>query len=106
MLRNSTHKEAHEMQAREELIDYNDITNIQFTSGTTGHPKGATLTHHNILNNSLFVGEGLGYTDQDRICIPGPLYHCLGMVLGNLCSLNFGATIVMPGSSYEANSLL
>lgn len=94
------------MLIREADINCHDLTNIQFTSGTTGHPKGATLTHHNILNNSLFVGEGLGYTDQDRICIPGPLYHCLGMVLGNLCSLNFGSTIVMPGSSYDPQNLL
>src|SRR5262249_10107572 len=67
---------AHELQ-------FDDPVNIQFTSGTTGHPKGATLTHHNILNNGFFIGEAMRLTDSDRLLIPVPLYHCFGMVLGN-----------------------
>ena len=65
-------------------LDAADPINIQYTSGTTGFPKGATLTHRNILNNGFFVGEGLGYTEADRVCIPVPFYHCFGMVMGNL----------------------
>ena len=65
-------------------LDFDDPINIQYTSGTTGFPKGATLTHHNILNNGYFVGGLLGYTERDRVCIPVPLYHCFGMVMGNL----------------------
>ena len=67
-------------------LDFDDPINIQYTSGTTGFPKGATLTHHNILNNGYFVGELLGYTERDRVCIPVPLYHCFGMVIGNLAA--------------------
>ena len=75
--------------------------NIQFTSGTTGSPKGATLTHHNILNNGYFVGEAMRLTEQDRICIPVPLYHCFGMVLGNLACVTHGATMVYPGEGFD-----
>ena len=71
--------------------------NIQYTSGTTGFPKGATLSHFNILNNGYFVGEECGYTEEDRVCIPVPFYHCFGMVLGNLACTTHGATIVVPG---------
>lgn len=71
-----------------------DITNIQFTSGTTGHPKGASLTHFNIVNNGLFIGERLNFTSKDVYCIPAPLYHCLGMVLGNITAISYGAAMV------------
>ncbi|MBA5687886.1 AMP-binding protein [Rugamonas apoptosis] len=80
--------------------------NIQFTSGTTGFPKGATLTHRNILNNGFFVGEAMKLTDRDRLCIPVPLYHCFGMVLGNLASLTHGACIVYPSSGFEPLAVL
>ena len=83
-----------------------DPINIQYTSGTTGYPKGATLTHMNILNNGFFVGEICRYTAADRICIPVPLYHCFGMVLGNLAATTHGATIVFPGEAFEAKSAL
>jgi fatty-acyl-CoA synthase len=69
---------------REAGLSFDDPINIQYTSGTTGFPKGATLTHHNILNNGFFTGERYGYTEQDRVCVPVPFYHCFGMVLGNL----------------------
>ena len=71
------------MRSGDEL-DFDEPINIQYTSGTTGFPKGATLTHHNILNNGYFVAMLLGYTERDRVCIPVPLYHCFGMVMGNL----------------------
>ncbi|MET3107924.1 fatty-acyl-CoA synthase [Oxalobacteraceae bacterium GrIS 2.11] len=80
----------------------NDPINIQFTSGTTGFPKGAMLTHRNILNNGFFVGEAMELTEQDRLCIPVPLYHCFGMVLGNLACLTHGATIVYPNDAFDA----
>ena len=78
-----------------------DPINIQFTSGTTGFPKGATLTHRNILNNGFFIGEAMRLTAQDRLCIPVPLYHCFGMVLGNLACLTHGATIVYPNDGFD-----
>ena len=80
--------------------------NIQFTSGTTGFPKGATLTHRNILNNGFFIGEAMRLTAADRLCIPVPLYHCFGMVLGNLACLTHGATIVYPNDGFDALSVL
>lgn len=83
-----------------------DPINIQFTSGTTGFPKGATLTHRNILNNGFFVGEAMKLTSVDRLCIPVPLYHCFGMVLGNLACLTHGATIVYPNDGFEPLSVL
>ncbi len=78
-----------------------DPINIQFTSGTTGSPKGATLTHCNILNNGYLCGVGMGFTDQDRLCIPVPLYHCFGMVMGNLACLSHGATAIYPDASFD-----
>ncbi|MGV8897694.1 MAG: AMP-binding protein [Burkholderiaceae bacterium] len=87
-------------------LDARDPINIQFTSGTTGFPKGATLTHRNILNNGFFVGEAMRLTDADRLCIPVPLYHCFGMVLGNLACLTHGATIVYPNDGFEPLSVL
>ncbi len=83
-----------------------DPINIQFTSGTTGFPKGATLTHRNILNNGFFIGEAMQLGDQDRLCVPVPLYHCFGMVLGNLACLTHGACIVYPNDGFDALSVL
>src|SRR5271166_3676005 len=82
-------------------IQFDDAANIQFTSGTTGSPKGVTLTHHNILNNGYFVGRAMRLTEADRICIPVPLYHCFGMVMGNLAAVSLGATMVYPGEGFD-----
>jgi fatty-acyl-CoA synthase len=87
-------------------LDFDDPINIQYTSGTTGFPKGATLTHHNILNNGYFVGELCGYTERDRVCIPVPLYHCFGMVLGNLAATTHGACMVYPAETFEPEATL
>jgi fatty-acyl-CoA synthase len=84
-----------------ETLQFDDPVNIQFTSGTTGSPKGVTLTHHNILNNGYFVGRAMRLTESDRICIPVPLYHCFGMVMGNLASVTSGATMVYPGEGFD-----
>lgn len=89
-----------ELEARSSSLQFDDPINIQYTSGTTGHPKGATLTHHNILNNAWFVGEVLAYTEQDRVCVPVPFYHCFGMVLGNLACLARGACVVVPAEAF------
>jgi fatty-acyl-CoA synthase len=86
---------------RETELSADDPINIQYTSGTTGFPKGATLTHHNLLNNGFFVGEGCGYTDADRICIPVPYYHCFGMGMGNLAATSHGATMVIPAPGFD-----
>ena len=95
-----------ELRAREALLQFDDPINIQYTSGTTGFPKGATLSHHNILNNGFFIGEGCRYTEADRVCIPVPLYHCFGMVLGNLACTTHGAAIVYPAESFDPESTL
>jgi fatty-acyl-CoA synthase len=87
-------------------LSADDAINIQYTSGTTGFPKGATLSHHNILNNGFFVGELLNYTDADRICIPVPFYHCFGMVMGNLAATSHGACMVIPAPSFDAKATL
>jgi fatty-acyl-CoA synthase len=84
-----------------EALQFDDPVNIQFTSGTTGSPKGVTLTHHNILNNGYFTGRAMRLTEEDRICIPVPLYHCFGMVMGNLASVTLGATMVYPGEGFD-----
>jgi fatty-acyl-CoA synthase len=83
-----------------------DPINIQYTSGTTGFPKGATLSHHNILNNGFFVGELCGYTEADRICVPVPLYHCFGMVMGNLAATSHGCCLVYPAPGFEPGATL
>ncbi len=93
----------HEISAS---LQFDDPINIQYTSGTTGFPKGATLSHHNILNNGYFVGEGVGYTELDRICIPVPLYHCFGMVMGNLGATTHGACMVYPAPAFEPAATL
>ncbi|HET9117906.1 MAG TPA: AMP-binding protein [Pseudonocardiaceae bacterium] len=91
---------------REASLSFDDPINIQYTSGTTGFPKGATLSHHNILNNGLFIGAGCGYTERDRVCIPVPFYHCFGMVLGNLACTTHGACIVIPAPGFDAAETL
>ncbi|MER7841974.1 AMP-binding protein [Streptomyces sp. NPDC096040] len=89
-----------------EPLSCDDPINIQYTSGTTGFPKGATLSHHNILNNGYFVGELVSYTEQDRICVPVPFYHCFGMVMGNLAATSHGACIVIPAPSFDPEATL
>jgi fatty-acyl-CoA synthase len=91
---------------REAGLAFDDAINIQYTSGTTGFPKGATLSHHNILNNGFFIGEMCAYTEQDRVCIPVPFYHCFGMVLGNLACTTHGACIVIPAPGFDPAATL
>jgi fatty-acyl-CoA synthase len=95
-----------ELRSRAESLQFDDPINIQYTSGTTGFPKGATLSHHNLLNNGFFIGEFCRYTEADRVCIPVPFYHCFGMVLGNLACTTHGACIVLPDAAFEARSVL
>ncbi len=83
------------------ILQFDEPVNIQFTSGTTGLPKGATLTHHNILNNGYFIGEAMRYTDRDKVCIPVPMYHCFGMVIGVLACMTHGSAIVFPGEGFD-----
>jgi len=97
------HLQLEELAAR---LQFDDPINIQFTSGTTGFPKGATLTHFNILNNGFFIGEAMKLTDADRLCIPVPLYHCFGMVLGNLACTTHGATIIYPEEAFDPLAVL
>jgi len=87
-------------------LQFDEPINIQFTSGTTGSPKGATLTHHNLINNGLFAGELMGFTPDDRLCIPVPFYHCFGMVLANLTCITHGAAMIVPGEAFEARAVL
>ncbi|MEV7211863.1 AMP-binding protein [Kitasatospora cineracea] len=95
-----------ELAAIERELSADDPINIQYTSGTTGFPKGATLSHHNILNNGYFVGELCNYTERDRICIPVPFYHCFGMVMGNLAATSHGACTVIPAPAFDAAATL
>ncbi len=95
-----------ELGRRMAELDFDDPINIQYTSGTTGFPKGATLTHHNILNNAYFTGELLGYGERDKVCIPVPLYHCFGMVLGNLAATSHGTCMVYPAETFEPEATL
>jgi fatty-acyl-CoA synthase len=106
LLQAASGHELDELQALGEQLQCDDAINVQFTSGTTGAPKGATLTHHNILNNGYFCGVAMRFTEHDRLCIPVPLYHCFGMVLGNLACVAHGATMVYPDESFTAVSLL
>jgi fatty-acyl-CoA synthase len=87
-------------------LSFDDPINIQYTSGTTGFPKGATLSHHNILNNGYFVGELIAYTEADRVCLPVPFYHCFGMVMGNLGATSHGSCVVIPAPSFEPEATL
>ncbi|MGA5872949.1 AMP-binding protein [Streptomyces cinereoruber] len=93
-------------ESRPEPLSCDEPVNIQYTSGTTGFPKGATLSHHNILNNGYFVGEMIAYGEQDRICIPVPFYHCFGMVMGNLAATSHGACMVIPAPSFDPAATL
>ncbi|HBH40970.1 MAG TPA: AMP-binding protein, partial [Rhizobiales bacterium] len=99
--RDATKTSVDALREIEESLQFDDPINIQYTSGTTGFPKGATLTHHSILNNGFFIGETLKYTEKDRVCIPVPFYHCFGMVLGNLACTTHGATMVIPGEGFD-----
>jgi fatty-acyl-CoA synthase len=92
---------AAEVEERQREQAFDDPINIQYTSGTTGFPKGATLSHHSILNNGFFIGERMRFTEQDRLCIPVPFYHCFGMVLGNLACVTHGATMVIPAPGFD-----
>ena len=95
-----------QLYARMSTLDSDDAINIQYTSGTTGFPKGATLSHHNILNNGFFVGELVSYTRDDRICLPVPFYHCFGMVMGNLAATSHGACMVIPAPAFDPAATL
>ncbi len=87
-------------------IQFDDPVNIQFTSGTTGAPKAATLTHHNVVNNAYFVARRMALTERDRLCVPVPMYHCFGMVLGTLCCVTHGATLVLPSAGFDPLAVL
>ncbi|HWD64459.1 MAG TPA: AMP-binding protein [Solirubrobacteraceae bacterium] len=102
----ATSPDADLLRQRMAQLDFDDPINIQYTSGTTGFPKGATLTHHNILNNGYFLGAMLQYSERDRICIPVPLYHCFGMVIGNLAATTSGACIVYPAEAFDPEATL
>ncbi len=92
--------------AREKELSFDDAINIQYTSGTTGSPKGATLSHHNILNNGYVIGEILSYSEKDRVAVPVPFYHCFGMVIGNLAATSHGSAVVVPGEAFDAGETL
>jgi fatty-acyl-CoA synthase len=94
------------LRAEQESLDFDDPINIQYTSGTTGFPKGVVLTHHNILNNGYFIGECMKFTDKDRLCIPVPFYHCFGMVLSNMACMTHGAAMVLPAEYFDPASTL
>ncbi|WP_227664662.1 AMP-binding protein [Marinobacter litoralis] len=97
---------AADLEKRQNQLQFDDPINIQFTSGTTGNPKGATLTHHNILNNGYFVGESQRLTEKDRLVIPVPLYHCFGMVMGNLGCITHGTAMIYPGEGFDPKAVL
>ena len=105
-LAGAANRTAEDVRNREATLDFDDAINIQYTSGTTGAPKGATLSHHNILNNGYFVGLGCGYTAADRICVPVPLYHCFGMVMGNLAAVTHGASVIYPEVAFDPRATL
>ena len=100
-LKEGEHISDEALRKREEKVQFDDPVNIQYTSGTTGNPKGVTLSHHNILNNAYFIGLRMNYTHSDRVCIPVPFYHCFGMVIGNLACTVHGATMVIPNDSFD-----
>ena len=95
-----------ELVERGELLSFDDAINIQYTSGTTGFPKGVVLTHHSVLNNGYIIGEGMGFTEKDRLCIPVPFYHCFGMVLSNFAAVTHGTTMVLPSPAFDAEIVL
>jgi fatty-acyl-CoA synthase len=92
---------AEQLAEREQALSFDDPINIQYTSGTTGFPKGATLSHHNVLNNGYAIAQTLRYTERDRVCVPVPFYHCFGMVIGNLACATCGACVVVPGEAFD-----
>ncbi len=106
LLSGATGVPGEELAVRERQLDRDEPINIQYTSGTTGFPKGATLTHRNILNNGFFVGELCHYTPEDRVCIPVPFYHCFGMVMGNLACTSHAATMVIPAPAFDPEASL
>ncbi len=95
-----------ELDERQKSLEFDEPINIQYTSGTTGFPKGATLSHHNVLNNGFFIGEMMKFTEKDRLCIPVPFYHCFGMVLGNLACVTHGSTMILPSNAFDAEKVL
>lgn len=97
---------ADELQSREESLDFDDPVNIMYTSGTTGFPKGVVLSHHSILNNGYIIGEGMNFSEKDRLCIPVPFYHCFGMVLSNMACMTHGSTMVLPSPTFDAEAVL
>jgi len=97
---------AYELREREDSLSFDDPINIQYTSGTTGFPKGVVLTHHNILNNGYFIGEGMKFSEKDRLCIPVPFYHCFGMILSNMACATHGSTLVLPSPVFDAEAVL
>jgi len=99
-------KERQQLEELKTELQFDDAINIQFTSGTTGFPKGATLTHHNILNNGYYNGQALGLTENDRVCIPVPLYHCFGMVMGNMMCAAYGAAMIYPSEGFDPLEVL
>jgi len=106
MMELAEHVSEEELADLQATLQFDDPINIQYTSGTTGFPKGATLSHHNILNNGFFVAESMGFTSEDRLVIPVPLYHCFGMVMGNLGCITHGATMIYPDEGFEPTSVL
>ena len=102
----SSEMTAEKLSERQNSLAFDDPINIQYTSGTTGYPKGATLSHHNILNNSYFVAKTMNFTENDRLVIPVPLYHCFGMVMGNLGCLTHGATMIYPSEGFDPLAVL
>ena len=106
LVENGGRSDHHQLDERMATLSFNDPINIQYTSGTTGFPKGATLSHHNILNNGFFVTEVLGFTAADRVCLPVPFYHCFGMVMGNLACTSNGCTMVIPAPGFDPEATL
>ncbi|HOG17239.1 MAG TPA: AMP-binding protein [Syntrophales bacterium] len=106
LLRAGSAVSAKDLEEREAALQFDDPVNIQYTSGTTGFPKGATLTHHNILNNGFFIGERERLSEKDRVCIPVPFYHCFGMVLGNLACITHGSCIVIPDEAFDPETTM